>query len=219
MRRLLTAHLGWKFLSLGIAIALWMTLVGEQELTTSASAPIVFRNIPRDLEISSEVPDRIHLEIQGPVGKLGSLASPTVMLDLASMDRPGERTFTIRQGNVTLPPGVTLSRAVPGQLRLRFERRISREIPVQIRFSGPPPAGYRIVRQSVRPTTVMVVGPESRVGKVDFAETDPLDLTSVVSESEFRVHTYVLDQQVRVSDAQMVSVHVTLEKLPEVHKK
>ena len=54
---------GWKLLSLFAATLLWYSLVGEQEMATSVSAPIEFKNIPRDLEISSDIPERIRLEI------------------------------------------------------------------------------------------------------------------------------------------------------------
>ncbi len=215
MRGLFTQNLGWKFLSLAVALGLWMTLVGEQELTTSTSVPLIFRNIPRELEISSEVPDRIHLEIQGPVGKLGNISNPAVILDLALVNKPGEQTFVIRQNNIALPSGVSLSRAVPGQIRLRFERRVAREVPVKARFAGPPPDGYRIAREDLKPSTIMVVGPESRVKTVDYAETDAIDLSQVVSESEFRVNTFVPDPLVRVADSQQISVRVVLEKLQQ----
>jgi YbbR domain-containing protein len=213
MKSLLTENIGWKLLSLAVAVVLWFVLVGEQEFTTSTSVPIVFRNIPRDLEISSEVPDKIHLEVQGPVGKISHLSSPAVMLDLSDVGKPGDRTFNIRQANTNLPPGVLLSRAIPAQLRLRFERRVSREVPIQARFAGPPPAGYRMVRQEIRPLTVKIVGPESHAQQVDFAETDPIDLSAVVSESEFRVQTYISDPLVRVEDSPVVIVRVALEKL------
>lgn len=214
MRGLFTQNLGWKFLSLAVALVLWMTLIGEQELTTSTSVPLIFRNIPRDLEISSDVPDRIHLEIQGPVGKL-NVSNPAVILELSSVNKPGEQTFVIRQNSVTLPPGVKLSRAVPGQIRLRFERRVAREVPIKVRYSGGPPVGYRVVKEEVKPSTIMVVGPESRVKKVDYAETDAVDLSEVVSQSEFRVNTFVPDQLVRVADSQQISVRVVLEKLQQ----
>jgi YbbR domain-containing protein len=213
MKQLLFGNIGWKLLSLAIAILAWFGLVGEQELTTSTSVPIVFRNLPKELEISSEVPDRIHLEIQGPVGKISHLSGPLVMLDVSDVNRPGERTFTIRQGNTTLPAGVTLARAIPSQLRLRFERRVSREVPIQVRFSSPPPVGYQVVRQELHPSTVKIIGPESHAAQVEFVETDPIDLSQLVSEAEFRVRTYVRDPLVRIDDSSQVSVKVALEKV------
>lgn len=212
MKDLLFKNLGWKVLSLAIALVLWLILVGEQELTTSASAPVILRNLPNDLEISSDVPDRIHIEIQGPVGRLSHMSNPVVILDLNSVSQPGERTFTIHQSNLNLPSGVTLARAVPAYVRLRFERRLVRQVPIHIRLAGQPPDGYHIVRQEVVPPLVTVVGPESRVRRIEYAETDAIDLSALVSETEYQVSTFVNDDHVRVSDGQRVSVRITVER-------
>jgi YbbR domain-containing protein len=212
----LTKNLGWKILSLALAVLLWWAIVGEPELATSVSAPILLRNIPADLEISSDMPDRVHLEVRGPSGKLraDNLADMAVVLDLASVHRAGERTFTIQQWNVDLPRGVVLSRAVPAQIRVRFENRISREVPVRARYSAHPPAGYRIARQQLEPPEVRIIGPESRVTHVEAVQTDPIDLSGVVGESVFEVHLYVADSQVRLASAPTARIKVLLERAP-----
>jgi hypothetical protein len=212
----LTKNLGWKFLSLALAVLLWYAIVGEPELATSVAAPILFRNIPADLEISSDVPDRIHLEVRGPSGKLraANLADMSVVLDLASVRQPGERTFTIQQWNVSLPRGVVLSRAVPAQIRARFENSVSREVPVRTRYTAQVPAGYRIAHQQMEPPTVRIVGPESRVAHVEAVQTDPIDLSGVVGESWFEVHLYVTEPQVRLASAPTARVRVVLDRVP-----
>ncbi|MDP2996444.1 MAG: CdaR family protein [Bryobacterales bacterium] len=212
----LTRNLGWKFLSLALAILLWFAIVGEPELATSVSAPIEYKNLPPDLEMSSDVLDRVHLEVRGPSGKLrtSDLGNMSVVLDLESVHRPGERTFTIQQWNVNLPSGVILSRAVPAQVRMRFENRVSREVPIRVRYSAQVPAGYRIASQQVEPSTVRVIGPESRVNRIEAVQTDPIDLSNVVGESRFEVHTYVADPQVRLASSPVVGVKVVLEKIP-----
>jgi len=212
MRDLLLKNLPWKLLSLLIALLLWFSLVGEQELTTATSVPIVLRNIPRDLEISSDIPDRVHIEIQGPVGRISHLADPVVILDLSGVSQPGERTFPIRQANLNLPPGVTLSRSVPAQVRLRFERRTTRQVPVHVRIAAPPPPGYRIVRQDVQPSSVTVIGAESRVARVPAVETDSIDVSTQVGETEYRVNLYVPDEHVRIPDITRVSVRIMVQK-------
>ncbi len=210
----LTRNLGWKFLSLLIAVLLWYAVVGEPEVATSVSVPIEYKNIPADLEMSTDVLERVHLEVRGPSGKLetSDLANLAVVLDLATVHRPGERTFTIQQWNVNLPSGVILSRAVPAQVRVRFEHRISREVPVRVRYSAPAMPGYRIAHQKVDPPTMRIVGPDSRVSQIESVQTDPIDLASVTSESTFEVHTYVNDSQVRFASAPVVHVKVTLER-------
>jgi YbbR domain-containing protein len=215
MLGLLTRNLGLKLLSLVIAVLLWFAIVGEPELATSVAVPIEYKNIPPNLEMSSDVLERVHLEVRGPSSRLGAgdLVNMMVVLDLASVNRAGERTFTIQQWNVNLPSGVILSRAVPAQVRVRFENRVSREVPVRARYSAPAPQGYRIARQTVEPPLMRIVGPESHVNQIENVQTDPIDIGNVVGERTFEVHTYVASSQVRFVSSPTVRVTVTLERV------
>ena len=214
MLRALTSNLHWKALALLLSLLLWYAVVGEPELVTTHSAPVFFKNLPRDLEIGSDVPDRVHLEIRGPAGKLhpNNLADTAILVDLANVHSPGERTFTVTDGSISLPNGVTLLRSVPSQLRLRFEKMAVKEIPVQVRSGAAPPTGYGITEQSVAPATIRVVGPESRVQLQEAAQTDPIDLHSTIGKAEFRVHAYLSDPQVRFEGSPIVKVNVVVEK-------
>jgi len=97
----------------------------------------------------------VHIELRGPAGKLSAarLSDTAVLLDLASVRSPGERTFTISPSSLSLPVGVTFLRAVPSQLRLRFDRIMSKEVPVQVRTTGKD--GLDIVRQEIAPSGLM----------------------------------------------------------------
>ena len=68
MRRFFRNSL-WKIVSLAAALGLWVVLVGDPEVMTSISAPIHYKNLPRDLDIASEVPERVQIEIRGPSAK------------------------------------------------------------------------------------------------------------------------------------------------------
>jgi YbbR domain-containing protein len=182
---------------------------------TSVSAPIQYKNMPSDLEMSSEGPERIYLEVQGPSTRLSGLDTnrTAVLLDLSGVHRAGEYTFTVDRKNVEdLPAGVKLVRAVPGQVQLRFERRVSAEVPVRVKFSTPPPEGYHLAGETVSPKVLKIVGPESRVRQISYVETDPIDLSRVIGNAQFRVHTFVPDPQVRFVSSPDVEVQINLEK-------
>jgi len=214
--RYLTNNLSWKIFSVVLSTLLWFALVAESETAMSIAVPVEFRNLPRDLEISTEVADRLYLKVRGPSARMqpADMAQASVVLNLAPIVRPGEHTFTLDQSTVHLPAGVILTRAVPSQIRLRFEKHLSRSVPVEARFEGPAPEGYRVSKVDISPKTLQVAGPESRVQLVSSAPTDAIDLSGTVSSGEFRVSAYVSDSQVRFDGSPTVVVRVMLEKIP-----
>lgn len=214
MWRLITHNFGWKLGSLILAVALWFAIVGEPELVTTRAVPILYKNLPADFLIGSDVVDSVRLELRGPSGRLsaGALSDLAVTVDLAGVSNPGERTFTLSDGDVHLPPGVTFLRAIPSQLRLRFGRKKSKDVPVQVRFAGSPPTGYKVVRQEVVPEALRISGPETRVDQIQNAQTDAIDLSGITRPTDVRVNTLVSDPQVWLESPALVTVRLTVEK-------
>ncbi len=214
MRQLLTRNLGWKLLSVLIAIALWVAVAHEPEVATSLSVPVDFRNLRGDLDIEGNLPDRVRLEVRGPSGSLtrDNLAAVAVVLDLSDA-RAGERTYSIRGRNLNLPSGVVFYRAVPSQLTLHFDQLIVKQVSVQPIFTNMPP-GYRIASQQFNPARVQIRGPQDRVQAIDQIKTDPTDLSGVTTNRTIHTHLNIGDPQVRLVDAPAdITVQVKLEKI------
>jgi YbbR domain-containing protein len=205
---------GWPLFALAAAFALWITFIASPEIVTSISLPVAYENMPSDLVSSTGLPRHIAVEIKGPSARLrhADTSGAVVVLNLDQVREPGEHTFTIGRREIDLPPGVSVVRTVPAQIRLRFEWRRQAQVPVRVRFSTPPPAGYRIAVQTVEPPTLKIVGPESRVKQIQSVETDPIDLSRVVVKQQFQVDTFLGDPQVRIVSSPVVHVSVTLEK-------
>ncbi len=221
MKRIFLSNIWWKLLSLLLAFLLWIVVAREPELATSISVPILFRNVPQDMEIASDVPDRVNLEIRGPSSRLTqtSLSQAGVVLNLQDL-RPGERTFTIHQTNVRgLPMGVTFYRAVPSQVSMRFEHLVTKAVPVEPAYEKGPPAGYAVVNYWFEPKDVTVRGPEERVQIMDHVATDPIDLSGVIGSTVIQEHVQVLDPQIRLDSMAHVTFHVVIQKLPNKETK
>ncbi len=122
--RLLTRNLGWKLLSVGLAVLLWIAVEGEPELITVQNAPVFYRNVEPSLALVASPPPTVRVELRGPSDVLGpdNLANVAVLLDLAGVTEPGERVFPISHTNVSLPSGVNFVRADPPQLKLHLDR-------------------------------------------------------------------------------------------------
>jgi YbbR domain-containing protein len=215
MIRILTDNWKYKLGSVTLAGLLWLGVVEESELITSVLAPIQYQNVPKDLEMNSDVSDKVHLEIKGPASKLGPavLADTRVLLDLSAVNRPGERTFPIDRNTVVLPSGVELDRASPSQVRLHFESRLAKAVPVRVRIRQRPEEGYEIGSQQVEPAQLVVVGPESRVARIETVETDSIDIDHLKDATEvFRVHAYLSDPQVRFVGDGKVAIRIAVKK-------
>jgi YbbR domain-containing protein len=211
---LITQNLGWKLLSLAIATLLWALVASEPELATFETVRLEYRNLADDIEISSDPVSTVTLELSGPSGELrgvGASVRPAVVLDMSGVQQ-GQRTFMIGDGNVRLARGVRLVRAIPSEIRLDFERRAVRAVKVVPRFSSAGSNGYSIAQYRVEPPDLRIAGPNSRVARVNAAVTDPVDVSSVVGTSEFRINAFVDDPYVRILSSPQVAVTVTMRK-------
>jgi YbbR domain-containing protein len=211
---LVTRNFLWKILALAIAVTIWVLVANEPELSTFTTVRVAYRNIPDDLELSSAPTETVTLELRGPAGEVrgaGESRSPAVVLDMSGVE-PGQRTFEIGDGNVTLARGVRLVRSIPTAIRFEFDRRMDRVIPVHPRFTGEGANGYVVGSYTISPDRIPVTGPASRVARVDAAITDPVDVSSAVGTFQLRVNAFVMDSYVRLQSAPQVVMNVAMKK-------
>jgi hypothetical protein len=169
---------GWKLLSLAIAVVIWALVASEPEMATFSTVRLEYRNMPDDLEISSEPAENVVLELKGPSGELrGDGLRPAVVIDVGGVG-VGQHTFTIADRNVRLPRGVRLVRATPAEVTLGFEPHAERTVPVQARWAGAEPSRFR-----VQPQAVGIEGPASHVARIAAAVTDPIDVSRMTGSA------------------------------------
>lgn len=208
-------NLGWKLVSVLLAGLLWLVFSSAPLVVTTHTAPIVYNNLANGWMVAGNSPETVHLELRGPAGRLtvASLAETVVRFDLANAGSTEDRTFTISESNLNLPPGVAFLRAVPSQLRLHLARLAEKEVPVDVRFSGSLPTGYHLTGQSVSPEQLRIGGSDTRVTSVTQVQTDPIDLHSVTQSGDYRVDAFVDDPQVHFESPPQVTVHLTIEPI------
>ena len=180
MIEILTRNIWWKLFALLIAVLLWIAVANEPELSTFVSVPIEFKDLPDSLEISSDIVEQVELELRGPSGDLRNFTGnrTAVVLDMSDA-MPGERTYTIRAADVHLPRTLQLIRVIPSGVRLVFEHRKQRSVPVEVRFSEPP------AKFQVSPQSLTIEGPESRVNLVKSPLTDLIEMNKVNGTGTF----------------------------------
>ena len=200
-------HNFWlKVLSLVLAGGLWYGISHEEPAEVSLHAPIVFENVPPHLEISSDSIPEAQIRVRGPERIIRQLQANEVRAVISLADvKPGERTFDLTSQQVQHPRDIAVVQVVPSQLHLAFDTRLTREVEIHPRVSGPP--GQQI-QVEAEPARVTITGPQQHVEKVDFAITDPVDASGTRGSAVYTTNAYVSDPLVQV--VQPTSIHVTV---------
>jgi len=204
-----------KFLSLLLATGLWFMIArDEQPAEVAIRAPIVFQHVPEKLEISTESIPEAQIRVRGPERTIRQLKINEVQaeIDLTGV-KSGERTFDLTSQQVRHPRDVEIKQIVPSQLRLAFDTRLTREVPVNPRVTGIFASGEEIVKKDCDPPRVTISGPRRHVERIDAATTDPIDATGTFGSAVFTTNVYVPDPLVQVEQATSIRVTVVVQKI------
>lgn len=215
LRRYVFHNFGLKLMSLLLATALWLIISrDERPAEVAVRAPIVFQNVPPNLEISSESAPEAQIRVRGPERVIRQLRSNEVQaqIDLADA-KAQERTFDLTAQQVRHPRELAVVQVVPSQLHLAFDTRLTRDVEVHPRVTGNFANGEQIVRVDSDPARVTITGPRHHVEKIDAATTDPIDATGTRGSAVFTTNVYVPDPLVQVDQATSIRVTVVVQRV------
>ena len=220
-KRYVSHNFSLKLMSVVFATALWFMISrDDRPAEVAVRAPIVFQNVPTELEISSESVPEALIRVRGPERVIRQLRTNDVqaVLDLAG-SKAEARTFDLTAQQVDHPRDVSSVQVIPSQLRLSFDTRLAREVEVHPRVTGNFASGEQIVRVDADPPRITISGPRHHVEKIDAAITDPIDASGTMGRAVFTTNAYVADPLVQVTQGASVRVTITVEKLgtPTTH--
>ena len=170
-----SSNVGLAVLSFIIALGLW--IAGHRDIERAIEVPVEFRNIPSDLMVLDNRVDYVVLRLSGPRTLVSTLDADDLKLpvDLYG-SKSGSLSFPLGPSSFNIPRGVTVARITPPILHLRLDPVIKRELPVSIRLSGKPLAGYKIEETAVQPESISVRGPADEIRRMSLVETLPIDV-------------------------------------------
>ena len=214
-KRYVVHNFGLKFLSLLMATGMWFKISrDEQPAEVAVRVPIVFENVPPQLEISSESIPETQIRVRGPERTIRQLKTNEVQaeIDLAGA-KNGDRTFDLTSRQVRHPRDIEVVQIVPSQLHLSFDTRLTRQVEVHPRVTGVFATGEQIVKVIADPPRITITGPRHHVETVDAAITDPIDATGTLGSAVFTANVYVPDPLVQVEQDTSIRVTVIVQKV------
>jgi YbbR domain-containing protein len=208
-------NIGLKVLAIALASLLWLTVAGQHIVERSLRVPLEFRNVPKSLEIVGNAPDTIDVRLRGSSAVLTRLQPGEIVAVLdVSGARTGARLFQVRADEVRAPFGVEVLQVVPSTLALELERTSRRRVPIVPAVDGQPAPGYVVGTKTVQPSSVEIIGPESRVRQVSEATTEPVLIRDARARVRDTVSVGVIDSAVRLAQPQTAQVTVDIWPAP-----
>jgi YbbR domain-containing protein len=202
--------------SLLAAALLWYAVGadrGEDSLVRAFRAQLTLVNIPRDLVLTSSVPDTVAVQLRGPLARAIDPTAPLeVLLDLSDA-RPGVNTYSISDSDIPLPPEVEVVSVEPTTISLELEQRLTRNLPIRPTVEGSPAEGFVLGDVRAVPAQISVQGPESRLTDVTAVATSPISVEGATGPVEASVQPQLNDPLVR--RLTVGPIQVLVEVLPE----
>lgn len=184
----LTVNLGTKLISIAIAVVLWFVVLASRNVEVTKEIPLEVIT-PNDIVASNEIPDRVAFRLSGPKVFLRTILDrrdEPIRVNLSGA-KPGLVTYRFFSDNIHLPIGVKVMSINPTAILIKLEYVKRREVPVRVTLQGAAPEGMRVVHTELKPPTVRIKGPESKVDSVTEVSTLPVDLSEFKQSTEKEV--------------------------------
>jgi YbbR domain-containing protein len=176
---------GLKLIALAITLGLWFGVTGLSTPTTKRFTIPLNPSFSNSTEITNPLLSEVDIVVSGDKRRLDQInkSELAATLDLNDVP-PGERVVSLTPENVyvTLPQGIKLVEIQPARIPVKLEAVEEKEVEVKVNTMGTPADGFEVYASSALPPKIRVRGPASFTKKLDFVETDKIDLTGKKTE-------------------------------------
>lgn len=166
MHEIIKRNLGYKVISLLLAIMLWLVVsiqgTGQgvsdaQTLTISLLA----KNLPANLVLLSKLPPvRVSMKGNNPSFNVNELYA---YVDLSG-GTPGEHSYPVK---IDPPAGINILDMQPNIISLQTDTVQEKMLPVQVSLTGNPAEGFTVGTPVLKPSAVNVRGPGAILANMD----------------------------------------------------
>ena len=204
-------NLIYKFVALLVAVLLWVSAQGVNDIEQSLDLRIAYTDLPPGLVVVEQSAAEVNVRVRASRAALRRMRSDltTYVVSLAGV-KEGTAQFPVQPENLPLPRGATITARAPSLLVFRTEEVASKVVQIRPDVAGELPEGYALRSVRVTPGQVEVSGARTSVRRMREVTTQRVDI------SQLRVTTTVdapllLVPNVWRADGDQAPVRVTVE--------
>ena len=161
-----------------IAFFAWQSIHRNIGHETTVSDIYIETIDPAEWAVLNQSLQRVNITFQGSQEEIRFLDQEDLRVIVPLPEPDGDKEITIRfeESHVLNPAGTRVVRFNPPEMRVKFEPRVRRTIPIKAAFSGSLREGLEIERARCNPAGIEISGAQSHVEKITTLSTDLITL-------------------------------------------
>jgi len=209
-------NIGLKLIALLVALAVFFWVRTQEDVQSALYVTLIYSS-PPDKILVTDVPKRVRVSVRGPWSRVSRLNEKDVDPIRIDLGAAGSGEFTFQEDMLRLPPGLKVVSFNPASVKLVFEKRMVRQVPVVPSLEGSPAPGYRVEGTEVDPSSVAVTGAQSVVGTLTHVGTELVQVTGAKAQVSRVVGLAKLPSYAEFVDE--ARVRVTVRIRPEMSER
>jgi YbbR domain-containing protein len=208
-------HLGLKIWSVALAVALWLSVSGDEIVERGLRVPLELQQFPAGLELQGDAPALVDVRVRGQSSALARVGAGDIIavIDLKGA-KAGRRLFQLTPEQVRVPFGVEVVQVTPSIVPLAFDVTATRQLPVVPAVEGIPATGFVAGQPTADPATIEVLGPEGDVARASSATTEPVSVAGAKANVTETVNIGFEDPALRLRAPRQAVVTVPILPAP-----
>lgn len=211
-------NFSFKLLAFCITVFIWY--VAKYNAVTeemSFFVPLVFKNLPANMQITSDVPSLVNVSVQitRRRGKPFNPSEVQAVINLSNTS-PGRVKTEIPKENFIAPEEVQILAVRPSQLELTIVEVIEKTLPIYPRYHGQLPQDYLLQNIQIDPATVVVRGPRSTLDELNSIYTSEINIDGITNSQNIPVSLELPDKNVEFKDedVEFYTARIVITSLP-----
>jgi YbbR domain-containing protein len=204
-------NLLYKLVALLVAVLLWVSAQGVNDIEQSVDLRVVAADVPESLVVVEQSAFEVNVRVRASRAALRRMQSQlsTYVVSLAGV-KEGTAQVPVLPENLPLPRGATITARSPSLLVFRTESVVSKLVDVRPDVGGELPHGYALRSVSVLPNRVELAGARTSVRQMREVSTQRVDISQLRGTTTVEA-PLLLSPNVWRKDGRQVPVQVTVE--------
>ncbi len=196
-----------------IATLLWFATNLEFDIEKNFSVPVRYTNLPVNLIIVNNPPDRVNLTVRGPRYDIFSFNNPIppISYDLSSFST-GVSNVQVQTANINLPKKVKAISTSPSEISIEIDRLVTKTMKINP-VLGKPNRGFLIEGSpKISPAKVKVKGPRKLIRKYTTIDTRFISLEGERSSFSIELPLESPNELFSLEGTSLVKINVNIKE-------